>query len=79
MPLARFRATAARDYLTTHGPALAKLLSAAGAGEAKELAQQLNALARVLEPVEKVELLARGDASGLKVLLRVKTVKPLKK
>ncbi len=79
VPLARFSATAARDYLTTHGPALAKLLSAAGAGEAKELAQQLAALALVLEPVEKVELLARGDATGLKVMLRVKTVKPLKK
>ena len=79
VPLARFNATLARDYLLSHGPALAKVLSAAGAGEAKELAQQLDALALVLEPVGKVELLARGDASGLKVMLRVKTVKPLKK
>ena len=79
VPLARFHASAARDYLTAHGPALAKVLSTAGAGEVKELGQQLDALALVLEPVEKVELLARGDATGLKLMLRVKTVKPLKK
>ena len=79
VPLARFSASAARDYLTAHGPALAKVLSTAGAGDAKELGQQLDVLALVLEPVEKVELLARGDASGLKLMLRVKTVKPLKK
>ncbi len=46
---------------------------------AKELGQQLDALALVLEPVEKVELIARDDPSGLKVMLRVKLVKPLKK
>ncbi len=79
VPLVRFNAASARDYLTSHGPALAKVLSTAGAGDAKELGQQLDALALVLEPVEKVELIARGDPSGLKVMLRVKLVKPLKK
>ena len=36
-------------------------------------------LGLALEPVEKVELLARGDASGLNLMLRVQTTKPLKK
>jgi hypothetical protein len=77
--LARFNATAARDYLSANALPLAKLLAAAGAGEEKALAEQLGGLAAVLEPVEKVELLARGDATGLKLLLRTKPVKPLKK
>jgi hypothetical protein len=78
VPFARFNATATRDYLTAHGAALVKLLSAAGVGDEKELAQQLDMLAQVLEPVEKVELLARGDATGVKLSLRVKLTKPLK-
>jgi hypothetical protein len=79
VPLARFNATAARDYLTSHASALAKLLSTAGAGDEKTLAEQLGHLAAVLEPVEKVELLTRGNASGVKLMFRVKTAKPLKK
>ena len=79
VPFARFNATAARGYLTSHAAPLAKLLSAAGAGDAQGLEQQLGMLAQALEPVDKVELLARGDATGVKLSLRVKLARPLKK
>ncbi|MBP3960141.1 hypothetical protein J8F10_33360 [Gemmata sp. G18] len=79
VPLARFNAVSARDYLTAHAPQLAKLLAEAGAGDEMALTAQLGVLAAVLEPIDKVELLTRGDANGLKVMLRVKTAKPLKK
>lgn len=79
VPFARFNATAARDYLKSHGSALAKLLSATGAGDAASLEQQLAMLAQVLEPVDRVELLANGDATGVKLSFRVKPTKPLKK
>lgn len=81
VPLARFNAATARAYLTSHAAALAKLLASAGAGSGNEqtLAEQLGGLAALLEPVDKVELFARGDATGVKLMLRVKTTKPLKK
>jgi hypothetical protein len=79
VPLARFNATATRDYLSAHAPALAKLIATATAGDEKTLTEQLAGLTAILEPVDKVELLTRGDATGLKVMLRVKTTKPLKK
>lgn len=78
-PFARFNGTAARDYLTAHGAAVAKLLAATGVGDEKNLAQQLDGLAQVLEPVERVELLARGEATGVKLSLRITPTKPLKK
>lgn len=79
VPFARFNATAARGYLTSHGSSLAKLLSAAGAGNEKELEQQLDVLAQALEPMDRVELLGGGDATGAKLSLRVKLAKPLKR
>jgi hypothetical protein len=79
VPFARFSATATRAYLSAHAPALAKLLAEAGAGEEKTLTEQLAGLTAVLEPVDKIELLTRGDATGLKVMLRAKMAKPLKK
>lgn len=79
VPVARFGATATRGYLTAHAGALAKFLSATGAGDEKALAEQLAAFAAVLEPFEKVELLAHGDANGLRLALRATTAKPLRK
>jgi hypothetical protein len=79
VPVARFGASATRDYLTAHAGALAKFLSATGAGDEKALAEQLAAFAAVLEPFEKVELLAHGDANGLRLALRATTAKPLRK
>ncbi len=79
VPFARFNAAAARAYLASNGPAVAKLLSAAGAGDEKALVQQIEMLAGALEPVEKVELLATGNATGMKLTLRVTPAKPLKR
>lgn len=79
VPVARFGASATRAYLTAHTPALAKFLATTGAGDEKELAEQLTAFAAVLEPFEKVELLAHGDATGLRLALRATTAKPLRK
>jgi hypothetical protein len=78
VPLARFSGTATRAYLTANAAPLAKFLATAGAGAEKELAEQLAGLAAVLEPLDTVELLARGDDAGAKLMLRVKTAKPLK-
>ncbi|AWM39028.1 hypothetical protein GobsT_27030 [Gemmata obscuriglobus] len=78
VPFARFNAASVREYLAAHGPKLAKLLNSAGAGTEASLVEQLGQLGLALEPVERVELLTRGDDGGLKLLLRVKTVKPLK-
>jgi hypothetical protein len=77
--LARFSGSAARTYLGAHGGRVAKLLSAAGAGGEKELAGQLAVLSQALEPLERVELVARGDATGVKLALRFTPTKPLKK
>jgi hypothetical protein len=79
VPFARFNASAARGYLSSHSAPLAKLLSAAGVGDAPGLEQQLGMLAQALEPVDRVELVARGDATGVKLSLRVKTAKSLQK
>lgn len=79
VPVARFGASATRAYLTAHTPALAKFLATTGAGDEKALAEQLAAFAAVLEPFEKVELLAHGDATGLRLALRATTAKPLRK
>jgi hypothetical protein len=79
VPVARFGASATRDYLTAHAGALAKFLSTTGAGDEKALTEQLTAFAAVLEPFEKVELLAHGDATGLRLALRATTAKPLKR
>ncbi len=79
VPIARFSGTATRAYLTANAAPLAKLLATAGGGEEKALVEQLVGFAAVLEPVDKIELLTRGDATGVKLMLRVKTAKPLKK
>ena len=79
VPLARFNATAARAYLTAHAASLAKLAAGVGAGDEKTLAEQLGVRAAALEPADKAELFARGDATGLKLTLRIKPAKPLKK
>lgn len=79
VPLVRFSALNTRAYLTVHTPKLVKLLADVGAGEERALAEELGNLALVLESVEKVELFARGDTNGLKLMLRVKPTKPLKK
>lgn len=77
--LARFSATATRDYLQTHGGKLAAFLAGFGAGDEKELRGLFDQFGVVLEPLDRVELVARGDATGLRLSLRAKFVKSLKK
>lgn len=75
----RFSGTAARAYLTTHRKQLAKFLAGVGAGKEPELLQHLGQFATVLEPLDRADVVVGGDASGLRIALRVKFVKPLKK
>jgi hypothetical protein len=79
VPLARFSGTAARAYLLAHREPLAKFLSGAGAGPEQEVLTNLDQFAAVLELFDRVELLARGDATTYRVILRVSFAKPLKK
>ena len=78
-PLIRFSASATRAYLTTHRTKLAKFLAESGAGDEKELLAQFDQFVTVLEPLERIELVASGDAETVRVALRVQFVKPLKK
>jgi hypothetical protein len=79
VPLARFGGTSTRAYLASGAPQLAQVLAAVGVGEERALIEQFGLFATVLEPVDQVELLVRGEASGMRLMLRTKTVKPLKK
>jgi hypothetical protein len=75
---ARFSGAATREYLQMHREKLAKFLAAAGHGEEKELLKQFEQIATVLELIDRVELLTRGDETGLRLAVRVKLAKPLK-
>jgi hypothetical protein len=77
--IARFSAIATRAYLQTHGEGLAKVLAGLGAGEEKELHGQFDQFGAVLELLDRVEVLTRGDESGMRLAVRVKFAKPLKK
>src|SRR5204863_337463 len=77
--LIRFSASATRAYLTNHRAKLAKFLADSGAGDEKALLSQFDQFASVLEQLERIELVTRGDAETVRVALRVQFVKPLKK
>ena len=76
--IARFSATATRNYLKAHRPKLAKFLAETGAGNEKELNTQFDQIVLALEPLDRVEVVTRGDEGGIRVALRVKFIKPLK-
>jgi hypothetical protein len=44
-----------------------------------EILTQFDQIAMVLEPLDRVEIVTRGDDNGLKASLRVIFTKPLKK
>jgi len=77
--LARFSAAASREYLHKNGGELAKFLAAAGHGEEKALRQQFEQVAAMMEVLDRVEVVSRGDANGLRLAARIRFVKPLKK
>jgi hypothetical protein len=79
VPLARFSAAATRTYLQSHGAELAKVLAGLGAGPEKDLAGHFDQLAAVLELLDRVEVVTRGDESGVRLAVRVKFARPLKK
>ncbi|MBX9622678.1 MAG: hypothetical protein K2X82_02580 [Gemmataceae bacterium] len=76
--LARFAAGPVRDYLRTHGAELAAFLARHGQGTEKELREQVETAAKVLEVADRVELVTTGTEAGVKPALRAKLAKPLK-
>ena len=79
VPLARFSASVTRVYLQAHRIQVAKLLADAGQADEKDLLKQLDQIIAVLEPLDRVEVVTRGDADGMRLAVRVQFVKPLKK
>lgn len=76
--LARFNGPATRHYLEKNGPRLAGFLGGLGAGDEKQLADLTRQLVVALEPLDRVEVVTRGDEASLRVAVRVKLVKPLR-
>jgi hypothetical protein len=76
--LARVSGTATRSYLERHREPLAGFLSKAGNGPEKDVLKQLDQLAAILEPIDRVDLVTRGTDTGSQIAVRVKLVKPLK-
>ncbi|MDB5308734.1 MAG: hypothetical protein JWO38_2936 [Gemmataceae bacterium] len=77
--LARVSGPATRTYLATHREKLAEFLATAKQGDQKNLLKQIDQFAAVLELIDRVELVGRGDEGGIRLALRAKLVKPLKK
>ncbi len=77
--IARFSGTSTRQYLQVKGPKLAAFLSALGDGNEKDLTKFFTQLDAVLELVDSANVYVKGDASNLRIGMRVKLVKPLKK
>lgn len=77
-PLLRFSGAGTRAYLQKHREPLAKFLSATGHGDEKQLLKQIDQAATVLELLDRVEVVTRGDADGVRIALRAKLAKGLK-
>jgi hypothetical protein len=76
--LLRVSGTAIRTYLQANRGPLAKFLASHGHGDEKELTAQFEQIIAVLELVDRIELVTRGDDTGLRVVARVRLAKPLK-
>jgi hypothetical protein len=72
--VARLSGTAVRGYLREHAAALAGIVG----GDAAETERNLAQLATLLEPVDRAEVVVRGTETGLRLAVRVRTVRPLK-
>jgi hypothetical protein len=77
--MARFNGSGTRAYLEKHGTRVAGFLAAVTQGNEGEFAELFNQVATGLEPLDKVELVVRGDEASVRIAVRVKFVKPLKK
>ena len=76
--LLRISGTAIRAYLQTHREPFAKFLATNGRGEEKDLIRQFEQAATVLELLDRIELAARGDDTGVRLVARLRLAKPLK-
>jgi hypothetical protein len=72
--VARLSGAAVRGYLAEHREALALVL---GRNPSESL-RTLDQLAELLEPLDRAELVVRGSETGLRLSVRVSTVRPLK-
>jgi hypothetical protein len=77
--LARFSAVSTRNYLRAHRDQLTKFLASSGHGDEKDLLQQFQQAASVLELVDRIELVTRGDETGMRLAAKIIFAKPLKK
>ncbi len=77
--LSRVSGAAIRVYLHTHREKLAKFLAAAGQGNEADVLKQFEQLATVLELVDRLEIVTRGDEGGIRLSARIQFAKPLRK
>jgi hypothetical protein len=78
VPILRGSGTAIRSYLQTHGQKLGRWLADVQSKDTEEVFRDLGKLADILELVNRVELLVRGDEKRFELALQLQLVKPLK-
>jgi hypothetical protein len=75
----RISGSALREYLRAHRSELGKWIASAQDKPADEVVRDLGYVTDLLEPIDRVELVARGDERRLNLAVRVRLVKPLSK
>jgi hypothetical protein len=78
-PIMRASGAAVRAYMQTHKAELGKWVAGVHDKVADDVIRDLGKLAEVLEPLDRIEMMVRGDERRFGLALRVKFVKPLSK
>jgi hypothetical protein len=78
VPLIALNVKGVHTHLTQHHKTIAAWVAARQDRAKDEVEKEIASLLPMLEPVEGVEVVVRGDASSRTLALRVKLVKPLK-
>jgi hypothetical protein len=78
-PVVRVSGAAVRGYLQEHGEAFGKWFARLHEKPEDEVVGDLRKFADLLEPIDRVEVLVRGDEKRFGLAVRVKLVKPLAK
>jgi hypothetical protein len=78
-PFLRVSGDAIREYLETHGPALAKWVADRQDRPVDEVAKEFRTIAEVMKALDRGEVLVEGTAGNLKLAVRLKFVKSLSK
>ncbi len=78
-PFLRVSGDSIRDYLETHGPALAKWVADRQDRPVSDVAKEFQTIAEVLKAFDRGEVFVEGNAGVMKLAVRVKFVKPLSK